>query len=75
MKSLIVKSLEIVLFITFFLIVISMGISMPIIGIIPGIIIGALVTGTGFVLLSINDNLTEIRKTLQAQSSETKNLN
>ena len=75
MKSLIVKSLEIVLFITFFLIFISMGISMPIIGIIPGIIIGALVTGTGFVLLSINDNLTEIRKTLQAQSSETKNLN
>jgi hypothetical protein len=74
MKSLIVKSLEIVLFITFFLIVISMGISMPIIGIIPGIIIGALVTGTGFVLLSINDNLTEIRKTLQAQSSQPKNL-
>lgn len=68
MKSLIVKSLEIILYITFFLIVISMGISIPVIGIIPGIVIGALVTGFGFVLISINENLIETKQILQEQT-------
>jgi hypothetical protein len=64
MKSFIIKSLEIVLLICFFVIVIGFGTAIPIIGIIPGIVIGACFTGIGFVLISINEHLAVIRKEL-----------
>lgn len=64
MKNFVIKSLEFILWIAFFFIVISAAIAMPVIGIIPGLIIGALVTGLGFLFIAINDNLKAIRELL-----------
>lgn len=64
MKNFVINSLETILSISFILIVALFGIAYPILGIIPGLIIGALITGFGFVLISINDHLRAIREEL-----------
>jgi len=69
MKSFIIKSLEIILLICFVVIVIGLGIAIPVIGIIPGIIIGATFTGIGFTLISINEHLAVIRQELTKNKS------
>ena len=69
MKNFIIKSLELVLLIAFLVIAIGMAILIPIVGIIPGVIIGATVTGMGFVLISINEHLAGIHATLAAQQT------
>jgi hypothetical protein len=64
MKSFIIKSLEVILLICFFIIVILFNIAIPLIGTIPGVIIGATFTGIAFTLISINENLAAIRQEL-----------
>lgn len=68
MKSFIIKSLEVILLISFVITVIGFGIVFPFVGIIPGIAVGAMITGMGFTLISINENLVEIRILLGKQA-------
>lgn len=64
MRKFILSSFETLLSIFFLLTVIWMGVEWPFIGVIPGLAIGGLAAGFGFMLASINDHLKAIREEL-----------
>ena len=72
MKLFVIKSLEIIIWIVFFLIIIAFNLVLPVFGIIPGLIVGALVTGVIFIIISINENLIAIREALTQDKPYTK---
>lgn len=67
MRNFVINSLEIVLWAVLAAFAIIGTIIMPVIGTLIGLILGAALTGFGFVLLSINSHLGNISRELEVQ--------